>query len=651
MDAFSSITSEIDGFRDKKHEVHPYYLFEPWDVERRPDWVIEQAQKDGIDLYNEDLVKHVGKDPHPFQGGFFQSTAFFRSLVAATQVGKSYGTFIEMISMLSAEIPVSMRYEKGVDTKINRAITPENIRRFGRFDSVSGEWIDKDDTATKCDEWNCGTVKGAGIYPQEKIAPPGSKIWLGTYMKALREYWWPRLAESGTTLIPEHLIDRNKGNKGFNKLDSVVHLIRDCKIASITYESGFNRFEAEMVWCIVLDEEPTDDRIVQAAQQHCKHIVLVETPYHGITYTKNLVYPKKISPEKKTFHASQYDSPYQNRKTIEIRRDNMEPWDIGARVWGMHTEAKGKPYYDRAKINKWINKYPATYRLVQFAPSQEYMGYSYYGEYAESGLPNLLDVKVGTNRVEKDDKKSVWYIYEEVKRGVPYIMAVDPAEGDADPSAAGDKCAAIIARKPIIEIGEVRPKIVATIRSTLETIEFARVCAHGLRYYNNCTLAAETKRAACNAVFASELRGWPNWYHMVTIQDSTQTPRRQKGFDTNASTRSAIFDLIGSVIHEVGENEYPDIPDHALLRELAACVVGKNGRPDHPYNGTLDSAVCYGIILFVLKHSPEQVRIFSINDDEFEEDDPFGKVKELVGYGRANSGRNAYLGALMPNWR
>jgi hypothetical protein len=317
-------------------------------------------------------------------------------------------------------------------------------------------------------------------------------------------------------------------------------------------------------------------------------------------------------------------------------------------VWGFHSEIKGKPYFDRLKLISWIHKFNPHFQLARFIPNEEYHGVAEQEKFG-SPMPCLMEIGVSMKEVEDDNRQNTWRIYEPPKKFVPYLIAVDPAEGAEDPDAAADSCAAIIARAPDREAGEKVPKICAVLRSTLETVLFARVCSHAMRKYNNALLAAETKRHAVNATFAAEVRHWPYWFHMVTIQDSTQRPRKQKGWDTNASTRASIFDYIGSWISEYTMDEYPEIPDQDLLRELAACVVGKNGRPDHTSDGTLDLAVCLGIILYVMRNADEQI-IYN-GDEEQEEHRPFDKILNLLGLPETQHVPSGFLAEDIQDWR
>jgi len=623
-----------------------YYYFEPWDVEKRPDSVLAQAVSDGIDLASDEIRKHIGADPHEFQRGYLMSTAFMRALLAATQIGKSICARVEAITITTGEAPISMRYDQGVVTRVKRLITPANIRRFGRFDSSSGKFIDRRIVPQPegWEEWNCGYIVGCGKFPEQKIAAPGDEVWIGTWQRALNVYWWPGLGDDHTRLIPKHLIDGNRGVNGVDVETHTIYTVRDCCIRIITYESGYQRFEARKVQEGIMDEEPIDERIFQALQTHCRLLSLTMTPYNGLTYTKKILFPDEPSPQCKVFHATMYDSPYQDLASVNQQRRAMKPWHIAARVWGMYAEATGEPFFDREKLNAWLSRYNMAPKLCVLVPSSPFISVAPL-PYAPSDAKSLIDVSVSSIAADKDNARNVWRVWEAPQPGVRYLLTADPAEGSENAEDAADYCAATVWKVPAQEAQDKTPKLVASIRSTLETIEFSRVCLLAARWYNNALLAGETRRAACNAAFFAEAKDWPNWFFMSSINDATQKPQRKKGFDTNAATRSSVFELVSAWINEYGESDYPNIPDKDLLKELSACVVGKKGRPDHPKSGSLDLAICFGIALYVFKNSPDQLEYqLPYTEEQLQE----SWLQKMFGESNPNS---QYLGANMPEWR
>ena len=603
-DIFDNIATSISD--SSEQEQHPFYHFEPWDVAQRPASIIEQAKKDGIYLEDGENLEHLGASPHKFQSGYLLSTHSNRYILGGSQIGKSLPAKIEVIIMASGEIPFSLRYPEGFDTGVKRLITKENIIRWGRFRSETGKFLDHNHKAKRNNDWNCGTIKGVGVYPSEKIAPPGSQLWIGTFSQAKNLYWWPSLGEQSTSIVPAKLIDSSKGNKGINKQEDRIHFIRDNEVIMLTYEMGHRRFEAQMAWASFLDEETPTKDIFFSAQEHARYRSMLFSPINGITWTKKLLYSHNA--DSVVYHATQYDSPYQDREELQKRISMMEPWYRASRVWGVPSEVKGAAFFDRKKISVWRQRFKYPFKIKSFQPSREYASIvTNAGVYTQSGL---MDISVRADEEAEHNRRTTWTVYEDRIPNTAYILGADPADGNPNPDNAGDVCAAGIMRPPMGL--EKEPVIVATMRSTAETIPFARVCAQAARYYNNATLAAETKRGFANASFAAELRDWPFWYKHTSIQDSTGKPRQQFGFDTNASTRESIFELIRDRINSYDIDEYPYIQDEALLKELEQAVVsftsaGKR-RCDHTNEGTLDSAIWFGICLYIFKNARDQIR-------------------------------------------
>ena len=647
-DAISDVLGVIDNYNQAKLQMHPFYTFEPWDVAARPDWVVKQAQIDAVDLDGEDFVRYVGRAPRQFQSGYFLGEEFFIGILGGTQIGKSVCPKLEATIMLTGELPICFRYDKGEDTGVPRPISKANIIRWGRHNIQTGELIDFN-TEERQDlgsarRWNCGNIVGAGHYPKNKLAPPDNKVvWIGTHMKTMGEYWWPSMGDPAErSIIPEHLYDLSRAKNGVDSEQHIIYLNGGARISFITYESGFARVEGKKVHCYVADEEPKDANIIQSAQTHCVFMRLVMTPYNGITYTKDLMLPKVITADKRLLHATQYDSPYQTRKGIEMQRQNMKAWDIGARVWGVHTATSGKPYYDRAKISFWIQRFKRTFKNVRLVPSDEYAGILPPMDGQGKGLINL---SVEAVEQDKDNQLDTWKIYEDVLPDVAYALAIDSAEGGENPEDAGDFNTCVVMRPAMNR--ETRPVMVATLRSTLTTVPFARVAAHGLRYFNNALLCLESRRGASAAATASELTDWPYWFKMSVINDSTRKTKTIRGFDTNSATRDSIFKLIGTWINDCKEEDYPYIPDESLLAELAAAItkttLGGKVRCDHPHGGTLDMAVPFGILLYVFKNQPEQI-VF--NGDSEQAKQLAGKIARIMDRvrGPTTRGKPLYLG-------
>ncbi len=592
MDATNKIIDFIEARTSEEYRVDPYYMFEPFSVKERSLKDIEQSQKDHVDLHAPELTNIIGKDPHPFQDGYCLDTEFLCMLLAGSQTGKSYNALIDDIIMLTGEIPFSLRHDKGTKTGIKRVVNDENIRRFGRIDKKTGEVIDYVTTADQDLTWNCGEIIGVGKYPKEKIAAPGSKIWLCTYKQARDEYWWPRFK----TLIPDHLINRRKGNDGFYSSDGfIVYLTRNCEIHIITYEQGFERVEAEKVHCIHLDEEPNDERFFTAALTHCSLLRMTMTPYRGLTFTHDKIFKQSGKNAAKIYHCTQYDSPYHTLKHINRMRKFMKPWEIGARVYGLHSEQVGKPYYDRVVVtNKIRSEYLFKGEYKNIMPARPW-----------DNVGELFSCDIFAE--EADGEENCWIVYEAPKDECTYWMSVDTAVGSADAEMIADKNCAHVFRLPIGGENPNRPVHVATLHTGMEVAEFARLTLYGALYYNNALLAPEINGQSAGT-YLSEVKDYPFLFTMAVMNDKTKKPTEKIGFTTSVRTRIMLFDLVGNWI-----KEYEDLPHYGInhlytLKEIAGCVVGKKGRPDHPRGGSTDCIIAFGIGLYVFQKEREQIQ-------------------------------------------
>ena len=576
-----------------------FMLYEPWDVDDREEFIYREAEKRNIDLRNPENEAIYGKAPHLFQSGYMFYSEFIVSIFGGNQIGKSYCAMVDLIIMMTGEIPYSLRYEKGHDTGILRDCNPDNVRRFGRWDANSGRFLDYNANVKPNGAWNCGTIKGAGIYPKEKIAPRGSKGWLGTFSQAKDEYWWPRLKK----FIPDYMIDTSRGNKGFSERKACVYLNNSNEIHVITYEQGYAKFEAENVWVIVLDEEPPDQRIFTSSVQHISKggvgVRLIETPYRGLTWTRDMIIAKVVEDKQiRVCHATQFDSPYQDKDMVITKMRLMKPWEIEARVFGIHSEQRGRPFYDRERINKWLRVHMSLHKLMVFESTRVW-----------DSVVDAMSGDIMFDRVYENDERVAWEIYEDPMEGMPYWLSADTAEGAEKEEDAQDRNAAHIFRPPIADRGEDAslPVIVASIRSSLETQNFARICLYAAMSYNFALIAPESKGETA-ATFIAEIREYPFLYEMTVTNDKTRRPVTKIGFDTNVKTRRQIFDCISEYINQTFDLESSPIPHLYTLKEMAELVKGKKGRPDHPNGGTSDCLIALGIGLYVWTYSRDQIR-------------------------------------------
>lgn len=507
----------------------------------------------------------------------------------------TYSEVIDDIIMLTGELPFSLRIPKGQKTDYKREITKNNVKRFGRFDAYDGEFLDKkwkepDGT------WDCGTVVGAGIYPKNKIAPYGSKIWIVTSKQIRDETWWPAMRH----MIPDSLIDKTKANLGFDNREFIIHLARDSKLNLKTYEQKADRLEGsgktqeyEKLHKITFDEEPPDQKFLSVALVRCAMVRLITTPYKGLSWTYDRIFKQGVN----VYHCTQYDCPYQDWNAINTAKKYMPKWEIGARIYGLHTGQAGRPYYEG--LLDLISKAIADYR-----ESPEHVSLMCTTPW--ENIPELLIQEImeldgdGNNDTE-------WLIYEPKKEDGIYFLSVDTAEGTSTDEDRTDANAAHVFRFPIKDEKESWPVHVASIRTKIPADEFARLCLYGAVYWNYAMLVPEAMGKS-SGTFMAEIRDYPFIFTMNVINDRTRKQTERLGFFTTAKTRILLFDLLGSMMKDLAEVKCFGIRSKDVLKEISSCIVGKNGRPDHEKRGSNDSLIAYAIGLYAFVHCKELLK-------------------------------------------
>jgi len=583
-----------------------FNLFEPFDVDERPQWLIDQAA-------HYDVV--LDKKNSPFQIGVLNNaieTPGYTITLAGTQCGKSRALLIEAIIMASGNIPISMRYDKGIDTGVRRKVTPENINRFG---------LKEDGT--------CGNVIGVGKYPVEKIPPPhsGAQIWIASYREVKEKMWKNRLNE----LIPKYTLSSSKGVNGWSERLQVYFFESGTTIRLITYEQQYKKAEGEMAWMVVLDEEPPDRQYFISAIEHCRYLRLCFSPINGLSWAYHDSYiPAMKDPEGrvKIYSCTQYDSPYQNKEKVDYKITTYKPYEIKARVFGKFSDMAGKPYFNFEITEKLKKDYVPRHTISRILPVTKV-------EIASEAVK----VKMRMEIAESPDQ-DVWQIYEQYNDRHAYWLSADVAEGNDDPDLAQNASCAYVRRLPIE--GELEPVMVAALHSTVRNVEFAWLCLYAACYYNYALVAPETGVSADGAVFVTTISGYPFIYRHVTTNDKSKRLQDKFGFDSKSGSRKYAFDLVGTWLYNHVDKS--KIYHYQLLKELCECITGKGGRPDHADRGSTDCIVAYGISEYVYSLALTQIRNNRNFNVTLEENEPSGMFPNIIGLNRPVNETRKILG-------
>lgn len=592
QDIFTSAGEEEDS---------EFNLYEPWDVAERPDWMIDAARKDGFELK---------KGPFPFQSGTIYSTKFIVAAQASNRIGKSYDRLIEVIMMATGKIPVALRTEKGKDTGVKRhmvdsLVRSNNILRWGRRDINTGEvidycpWVDGNGAPTQDKRkstgdievdgtWDCGTVIGTGIYPKAKIPNEPVLIRVCSWKQAKDDYWWPTLKK----MWPKTHLQLNKGTDGFAEQDQKIYSTTETVVSVITYESGYTSQEAAEVWMTVFDEEPKDRRIYTGSLPRSRFIRFSFTAINGVSWSKkDIIDSKKKNIE--VYHACQHDCPFKTRDEVEMVAGPMNTWERVVKVWGGYSEQVGQPFYNRDRLNEWIQRVPHVGLLGEFTPEGSWQN-----------PRDAMDVIIKLNKNIQEEGQGTWTIFEDVRKETAYYMGIDTADGHNDPEGvtAADFGSAVIRRKTEKDFDP----IVAAIKTMMPSDYFWRICVEASAYYNGALMGPEGT-GDNGAVFVSKIEEYPHVMHMTVISQATRKAVDKPGFSTRSNTRAELF---SSIKERVDSNEKnPGIYFEPILVEASQAVKGKKGgRCDHPAGQHNDSLVAFGISEWMKSNIPDQIR-------------------------------------------
>jgi phage terminase large subunit-like protein len=544
--------------------------FEPFDCPPRPQWLLDIARKYDVELTPEG---------QPFQIGALMDcteTPGYTLSTAGSQTGKSRTYVIETIIMVTGKVPISMSFDKGVDTGHARKVTPENIARFGQLPDGS-----------------CGNIIGVGKYPIEKLTPKNGsmEIWIASYKEIKEKMWRKRLEE----LIPPGFLEDYRGNNGWREQKQKYSFVNGSVIRLITYEQKYKKTEGEWAHMIILDEEPPDRQYFISAIEHCTYLRLCFSPINGLGWSYYDCFLPATQDKKspvKIFSCTQFDSPFQQRSKVEAKLLTYKEYEVKSRVFGQFSEICGKPYYNYEITQQFLKAYIPRHTLAKILPMTK-----------PETAREAIDIKMRLEPAEApgDD---VWEIYEKVNEHDAYWLSADVAEGNENPDLAADASVAYIRRLPHAD--EKDPVMVAALQSRMRNVEFAWTCLWAAVYHNCALIAPETGVSADGAVFITTILSYPYLYRHTSTNDKTNRLQEKLGFDNKNATRKYAFDLVGTWLVEHLDNSR--IYHYPLLRELSECITGKGGRPDHPQRGSTDCIMSFGISEYIRDLAKNQIR-------------------------------------------
>jgi len=595
-------------FEDVGKEHRTWFdLFEPWDIEERPEWQIEEAATYGVLL---------DKGPKSFQTGVLMSEDFITAAHAANQTGKSITSQVQAIMYCTGVIPLALRTPKGEVTDILREhedpeATAFNIERFGRFDRETGDHIDNDVEAIQDGTWHCGYVVGAGIYPKRKMPRGACQVWV-CCPKAIRDNTWiPQFKKRW----PKRLLrDDDRVKDGYEAGRSRFHSNNGSVLSFLSYDSGYVAPEGIKAHNIILDEEPPDQRFWGACLTHAKHINIQFTPIHGIGWTKREIIDMKERKDSdalsiSVFHCTAYDSPYLDNQTIKTQMASAPEWQIKPKFFGHFAPQTAQtPFFDRKKIGKW---------LKSWYPRHEFVRLSCEGPWETPS--ECVNISITGEEIEQMTEEKarlsgdLWQVYERPEPKHTYYAGCDVANGHEDPNEGIDSDWSVCLIRRVKMENETYDPIVAVIETRDRPIPFARQVVMGCCWYNNCLVAPEDNGEA-GGILMSQLiptygGAYPHILKMTVISGRTRKAQERRGWNNRGpKSRREAFEALQEFVTGFDWFDDPRLPNYNLILQFANCIIGRNGRPDHPKRGHDDVLISFGITEWVRIYCHDQIR-------------------------------------------
>jgi phage terminase large subunit len=320
-------------------------------------------------------------------------------------------------------------------------------------------------------------------------------------------------------------------------------------------------------------------------------------------YTEEYLYNTLI------IHSTYLDNRFIDNNYYQVmqkmKTESPDEYNIyGLGQWGI----SGGTYFDKGNINLQISKGIQPIKV----------GYFEY-EYK--------DEKIVDDTIKwVEDKTGFIKIYEEVKKGYPYVGGGDTAGEGSD-------------RNTGCFTNNVTEEDVATLIYQYDEDLYARQMYCLGKHYNYALLSIETKFSTHPVKELIRL-GYGKQYVREEKPDSfTGKLRPIYGFDTNSATRPTALGMLRTVVRE-----YPErIKDMDTLLEMTTFVKNEEGRPEAAKGSHDDLVMARAINCYTAHQQSREIQLYSeidltgISEDALEDyysASPAGKKHLLEQWGR-----------------
>lgn len=315
------------------------------------------------------------------------------------------------------------------------------------------------------------------------------------------------------------------------------------KIKSTTFENG----ELTDIWIEEATETAEEDinqlKVRMRGGKSKKQMVLSFNPVNINHWIKHHFIDSKLAT---VCHSTYKDNKFlteEDRISLEAFKDTdpyyYQVYCLGQ--WGV----LGKTFFNAEKITK---------RIQQVKEPLKRGSFSYVFDDKKNTITNIKFIE--------DNYDGLIDIYEEPKKGYPYVVAGDTSGEGSD-----------------YFIGQVldntNGKQVAKLRKQFDTDEYTRQMYCLGTYYNNALIGIE---ANFDTYPIRKLQEFKYFNQYVREKEDTYTNKHQKayGFKTDKLTRPLILSLLQSIVNDHIEL----INDKETLEEMLTFVRNEKGRPE-----------------------------------------------------------------------
>jgi PBSX family phage terminase large subunit len=301
-------------------------------------------------------------------------------------------------------------------------------------------------------------------------------------------------------------------------------------------------------------------------------------------YTKEYLYNTII------IHSTYLDNRFIDANYYQVmqkmKAENPDEYNIyGLGLWGI----AGGTYFDKGNVNKRIAEAPKPLKIGYFE-------YKYENE-------KIVDDTI----TWVDDKNGFIKIYEEPKKGYPYVGGGDTAGEGSD-------------RNVLCMTNNITEEDAAVLIYPYDEDLYTRQVYCLGKYYNYALLGIETNFSTYPVKELTRLGYYRQYIREEKPDAFSGQLRKVYGYLTTSATRPTALGMLRTVVRD-----YPErIKDMDTLLEMTTFVKNEQGRPEAAKGAHDDCVMARAINCYIAHQQSREIAVEEEPDDEDEDDMPTG---------------------------